>query len=296
MTDWPEIRDAVAKLCERFPGEYWRALDRERTYPTEFVQALTDAGYLSILVPEEYGGSGLPVSAAAAALEEIHRAGCNGAACHAQMYTMGTVLPPWKRCTKAALAARHRVRRAAPAGIRGHGAFERQQHPGAAHHGGEEGQLALRGQRAEGVDVAGRALGPDAPARADHPRRGGEEADRGTLGLPRRHARGEGQRAPDPADPDDDQPLDHRDLLRRSRDPRRQPDRGGRPGVSLHPRRNERRARADRVRVHRRRPVVHRQSKPLRDGAARLRPSQSARTRGSSSRSPRRMPRPRRRR
>ena len=92
MRDWPEIRDAVAKLCERFPGEYWRALDRERTYPTEFVQALTDAGYLSILVPEEFGGSGLPVSAAAAVLEEIHRAGCNGAACHAQMYTMGTVL------------------------------------------------------------------------------------------------------------------------------------------------------------------------------------------------------------
>ena len=92
MSDWPEIRDAVAKLCERFPGDYWRALDRERTYPTEFVQALTDAGYLSILVPEEYGGSGLPVSAAAAVLEEIHRAGCNGAACHAQMYTMGTVL------------------------------------------------------------------------------------------------------------------------------------------------------------------------------------------------------------
>ena len=92
MRDWPEIRDAVARLCERFPGEYWRALDRERTYPTEFVQALTDAGYLSILVPEEYDGSGLPVSAAAAVLEEIHRAGCNGAACHAQMYTMGTVL------------------------------------------------------------------------------------------------------------------------------------------------------------------------------------------------------------
>ena len=92
MRDWPEIRDAVAKLCERFPGEYWRALDRERTYPTAFVQALTDTGYLSILVPEEYGGSGLPISAAAAVLEEIHRAGCNGAACHAQMYTMGTVL------------------------------------------------------------------------------------------------------------------------------------------------------------------------------------------------------------
>ena len=92
MRSWPEIRDAVEKLCGRFPGEYWRALDRDRIYPTEFVQALTGAGYLSILVPEEYGGSGLPISAAAAVLEEIHRAGCNGAACHAQMYTMGTVL------------------------------------------------------------------------------------------------------------------------------------------------------------------------------------------------------------
>ena len=92
MRRWPEIRDAVEKLCERFPGAYWRALDHERAYPTEFVQALTGAGWLSILIPEEYGGSGLPLSAAAAVLEEIHHAGCNGAACHAQMYTMGTVL------------------------------------------------------------------------------------------------------------------------------------------------------------------------------------------------------------
>ena len=88
----PEIRDAVAKLCARFPGEYWRGLDRAMAYPTGFVEALTQAGYLSILVPEEYGGSGLPLSAAAAVLEEIQRAGCNGGACHAQMYTMGTLL------------------------------------------------------------------------------------------------------------------------------------------------------------------------------------------------------------
>ena len=87
-----EIRDAVARLCTRFPGEYWRAKDRERAYPGEFVQALTEAGWLGVLVPEEYGGSGLGIGAAAAVLEEIHKAGCNGAACHAQMYTMGTVL------------------------------------------------------------------------------------------------------------------------------------------------------------------------------------------------------------
>ena len=87
-----EIRRSVAALCEKFPGEYWRDQDRERAYPTEFVKALTDAGFLAVLVPEEYGGSGLPISAAAAVLEEIHKSGCNGGACHAQMYIMGTVL------------------------------------------------------------------------------------------------------------------------------------------------------------------------------------------------------------
>ena len=87
-----EVRDGVRRLCADFPGEYWRELDRTRAYPAAFVKALTAAGYLSALIPEEYGGSGLPIAAAAAILEEIQRAGCNGAACHAQMYTMGTLL------------------------------------------------------------------------------------------------------------------------------------------------------------------------------------------------------------
>jgi alkylation response protein AidB-like acyl-CoA dehydrogenase len=86
------IRAAVRALCAGFPGEYWRVLDRERAYPTEFVNALTGAGFLAALIPEEYGGSGLTMSSAIAIMEEIHAAGCNGAACHAQMYTMGTVL------------------------------------------------------------------------------------------------------------------------------------------------------------------------------------------------------------
>ncbi len=90
--DYPDIREAVARLCSAYPGEYWREIDRERAYPTEFVRALTEAGYLSVLIPEAYGGSGLPLSAACAVLEEIQRAGCNGGACHAQMYTMGTLL------------------------------------------------------------------------------------------------------------------------------------------------------------------------------------------------------------
>ena len=90
--EYTDIREAVAKLCAQFPGEYWRKLDREMAYPTEFVGALTQSGYLSVLIPEEYGGAGLKISAGAAILEEVHRAGCNAGACHAQMYTMGTVL------------------------------------------------------------------------------------------------------------------------------------------------------------------------------------------------------------
>ena len=87
-----ELREEVRKLCARFPGVYWRELDARRGYPTEFVNALTEAGYLGALIPEEFGGAGLPLSAAAAILETIHAEGCNGAACHAQMYIMGTIL------------------------------------------------------------------------------------------------------------------------------------------------------------------------------------------------------------
>jgi len=90
--DHAEIREEVGKFCARFPGEYWRKLDEVRGYPTEFVTALTEAGYLSVLIPEEYGGSGLGISAAAAILETVHASGSNGGACHAQMYTMGTIL------------------------------------------------------------------------------------------------------------------------------------------------------------------------------------------------------------
>ncbi|POR51384.1 acyl-CoA dehydrogenase family protein [Bosea psychrotolerans] len=91
-SDHTDIRDAVAKLCAGFPGEYWRKLDREMAYPTEFVAALTQSGFLSALIPEEYGGAGLSLSAATVIMEEIQRQGCNGAACHAQMYIMGTLL------------------------------------------------------------------------------------------------------------------------------------------------------------------------------------------------------------
>ena len=93
--DYVEIREQVAKLCEDFPGEYWRNLEKQPpsgSYPTEFIDALTSAGYLAALVPEEYGGAGLPVRGGAVILETINRMGCSAAAGHAQMYTMGTVL------------------------------------------------------------------------------------------------------------------------------------------------------------------------------------------------------------
>ena len=90
--DYPEIREAVTRLCRQFPGAYWRQLENDKAYPTEFVEALTESGYLAALIPEEYGGVGLPIRAAAVILESIHSAGCNAAACHAQMYIMGTLL------------------------------------------------------------------------------------------------------------------------------------------------------------------------------------------------------------
>ena len=90
--DHQDIRDGIRKLCLDFSPEYWRNCDRERIYPTDFVEALTRSGYLGALIPQQYGGFELPISAAAAILEEIHRSGGNAAACHAQMYTMGTVL------------------------------------------------------------------------------------------------------------------------------------------------------------------------------------------------------------
>ncbi len=89
---WQDIRDAVGRLCDDFPNEYWLKLDAADEYPHAFVKALTESGFLGALIPEEYGGSGLPLAAAGAVLETIHAKGCNAAACHAQMYTMGTLL------------------------------------------------------------------------------------------------------------------------------------------------------------------------------------------------------------
>lgn len=90
--DWPDLRDSVRKICEKFDENYWHELDEKSEYPHDFVNALTESGYLAALIPEEYGGSGLPLRAASVILETIHASGCSAAACHAQMYIMGTVL------------------------------------------------------------------------------------------------------------------------------------------------------------------------------------------------------------
>src|SRR6202051_635226 len=90
--DYPELRESVRKICEKYPGAYWRKLEDEQAYPTEFVEELTEGGFLASLIPEEYGGSGLPVGAAAGLLEEINAAGCTASQGHAQMYIMGTLL------------------------------------------------------------------------------------------------------------------------------------------------------------------------------------------------------------
>ena len=93
MTETHEdLRRGVREVCARFPNGYWRDLDPDRRYPEAFVRAMTEAGYLAALVPEEYGGMGLDLSAACAILEEVNRSGANAGPSHAQMYTMGTLL------------------------------------------------------------------------------------------------------------------------------------------------------------------------------------------------------------
>src|ERR1700730_4989518 len=116
--DIAAIRQAVTALCARFPGAYWRALDRERDYPRDFVRALTEGGFLGCLIPEEHGRSGPGIGAAAAILEEVHKSGCNGAACHAQMYIMGTLLRHGSPAPKAAGVAQKDPRAVRRPGLR----------------------------------------------------------------------------------------------------------------------------------------------------------------------------------
>ena len=130
-----EIRAEVRKLCAAYPGAYWRELDREHTYPEKFVRELAANGWLAALIPEEYGGSGLPLSAAAAILEEIQLAGCNGGACHAQMYIMGALLRHGSVAQKSFYLPKIASGELRAPGIRRDGAEQRDRHHGAENHG-----------------------------------------------------------------------------------------------------------------------------------------------------------------
>ena len=112
---YQEIRDAVRDLCAQFPVEYFRQIDEQRAYPEEFVDALTKAGWLAALIPQEYGGSGLGLTEASVIMEEINRAGGNSGACHGQMYNMGTLLRHGSDGAEARVPAEDRQRRTAPA-------------------------------------------------------------------------------------------------------------------------------------------------------------------------------------
>jgi len=165
--DYADIRDGVRKLCEQFPGEYWRNLEDqppEGSYPTTFINTLTKAGYLAALIPEEFGGAGLSVRGAAVILETINATGCCASPGHAQMYTMGTILRHGSNEQK-----QKYLPAIAPASLRRDRANN-----GLGHHPTQDSRRAqgqwLRGQRPEGMDFPGAALGFDAAARAHHTR------------------------------------------------------------------------------------------------------------------------------
>ena len=270
---WGEIREGVRRICEQYPNEYWVKLDHESAYPTEFVDALTKAGYLGALIPEEYGGAGLPLSAGCAILETIHETGCNAAACHAQMYTMGTVL-------------RH-----------GNAAQKRKYLPGIASGelrlqafgvtepttGSDTTQLKTRADKkgndryvVNGQKVwTSRVLHSDLMlllARTTPPDKVRKRSEGLSVFLvDLREAQGKGRR--DPEDRRHDQPQHLRGVLRQPRGAGREPDRRGGPGLPLHRRQHERRAHPDRLGVARRRQVFHPPRRRVCQGAHRVRPA-----------------------
>ena len=257
-----DIRELVRALCAKFPGEYWRALDRERAYPTEFVRALTEAGYLAALIPEEFGGSGLGISAAVAILEEVHASGGNGAACHAQMYTMGTILrhgnAEQKKTYLPKIASGELRLQAFGVTEPTSGTDTLSLRTTARREGNDH--YVINGQkiwtsRAEHSDLmlllgAHRAQGED------------KKAHRRPVGVPGRHAAGAIDQHHHQSDPHDDEPRHHPGVLRRPARAGGKSDRRGRAGLPLHPGRHERRAHSDRGGMHRRCQMVHRQGDP----------------------------------
>ena len=192
---WTDIKEGVAQVCAAFTNDYWLKLDAASEYPTEFVTALTEAGYLGCAHPGGVRRLGAAAIARPALCSKtIHEQPCNAAACHAQMYTMGTVLRHGSEEQKQTLPAGHRLRRAAAAGLRRHRADDGLRHDAAQDARGEEGQRPLRRQRPEGVDQPRAAFRSDAAAGAhDAAPTRCKQALGWPVGVPGRPARGQGQ-------------------------------------------------------------------------------------------------------
>ena len=152
--DYPELRESVRKICERYPGAYWRKLEDEQAYPTEFVEELTQGGFLASLIPEEYGGSGLPLRAAAVILEEINALGLHRQPGPCADVHHGHAAAARQRGAEAALSARDRLGRIAPAGVRRDRADDRLRH--------DQAQDARGAQRQSTTSSTARRCGPRA--------------------------------------------------------------------------------------------------------------------------------------
>ena len=278
---WGDIREGVRRVCEGFPNAYWMKLDHEEAYPAEFVAALTEAGYLGALIPEEFGGAGLPLSAACAILETIHSEGCNAAACHAQMYTMGTVLKhgnaEQKKKYLPGIAA-------GTLRLQAFGVTEPTT-------GSDTTQLKTRAEK-KGNDryiVNGQKVWTSRVLHSDlmlllartTPAEEVRKRSRRAVGVPRRSARGQGQRHRDQKDRRHDQSQHLRGVHRQSRGAGREPDRRGGQGLQLHRRQHERRAHPDRGRMHRRRALSSSVAPATTPGSASCSAGRSARTRAS---------------
>ena len=278
-------RTRCAASCEHYPGEYWRGLDATSAYPTAFINELTEGGFLSALIPEEYGGTGLPLRAAAVILEEINAAGCTASQGHAQMYIMGTLL----RHGSAEQKQKY-LPKIASGEIRLQAFGVTEPTTGSdttkLKTRAERQRRPVRHHRAEGVDVARPLLRHDAASRAHHAAREGRSARRKACRCSSSTStRRRGQGSGDPPLEGDDQPQRHGGVHGRDGGPGREPHWRGRPRLPLHPRRHERRAHPRRLGVRRRRALVHQQGRRLRQRAPRLRPTRSVRTRACSSRS-----------
>jgi len=213
--DYPELRQSVRKICGKIPrppiGVSWRT---SRPIRPGLSRNWTEGGFLASLIPEEYGGSGLPLRAAAVILEEINASGCTASQGHAQMYIMGTLLRHMAARSRSAAISRDRFGRVAPAGLRRHRAHDRLRHDKAQNPRCACRQRPLPRHRPEGVDLAGAPFRSDAALGAHDAGRGGQEPHRRALGVSRRSAREPRQGPRDPADRGDDQPQHQRGVLR----------------------------------------------------------------------------------